>query len=143
MHRRIKKLKLAANSNFLLPWKELSLCHKSQFSNTYIFTTKWCKPLIFQTYTVWYNRSHSLKYLRSISLGCWDIGFKIQILWEKLNSFATWGCKLFIFKTLTVQWWSYSKIEGCKNPRIWNQCSRSQKFDLKKIMGRIRRLWVG
>ena len=49
--------------------KELSLCNKSQFSNTYICTTKLCKPLIFQTLIVWYNRNHSLKYLRSTTLG--------------------------------------------------------------------------
>ena len=29
--------------------KELSLCNKLRFSNTYIFSTFWCKPLIFQT----------------------------------------------------------------------------------------------
>ena len=42
--------------------EELSLCKKSQFSNTYISTTKLWKPLIFQTLIVWYNRSHSLKH---------------------------------------------------------------------------------
>jgi len=35
---------------------------------------KLCKPFIFQTLIVWYNRSHSLKYLRSTTLGCLDIG---------------------------------------------------------------------
>ena len=29
---------------------ELSLCNKLWFSNTYIFSTWWCKPLIFQTW---------------------------------------------------------------------------------------------
>ena len=32
--------------------KELSLCNKSKFSNTYISTTKLCKPLIFQALIV-------------------------------------------------------------------------------------------
>ena len=32
--------------------KELSICHKSQFSNTYISTTKWCKPLYFNLYII-------------------------------------------------------------------------------------------
>ena len=44
-------------------------CNKSQFSNTYISTTLLCKPLIFQTSSVWYNRNHSLKYLRSTTFG--------------------------------------------------------------------------
>ena len=29
--------------------KKLSLCHKLKCSNSYIFATWWCKPLIFQT----------------------------------------------------------------------------------------------
>ena len=29
--------------------KELNLCQKLKFSNSYIFSTKWLKPLIFQT----------------------------------------------------------------------------------------------
>ena len=37
------------SEGFLANEKELSLCHKSQFSNTYIFKTRWSKPLIFQT----------------------------------------------------------------------------------------------
>ena len=48
--------------------KELSLCHKFTFCKTYIFSTLWCKPLIFQTYII-----YSLKYERSTSLGCKDI----------------------------------------------------------------------
>ena len=48
--------------------KELSLCNKSKFSNTYIYTTKFCKPLIFQALIVLFNRSHSLKYLWSTTL---------------------------------------------------------------------------
>ena len=54
--------------------KELSFCHKLEFSNPYIFATGWRKPLILQTYMIWSNRNHSLKYLRSMSLGCKDIG---------------------------------------------------------------------
>ena len=34
----------------------------------------WWKPLIFQTYTIWSNIIHSLKYLRSTTSGCKDIG---------------------------------------------------------------------
>ena len=32
--------------------KELSFSHKIKFSNPYIFATRWCKPLIFQTKTI-------------------------------------------------------------------------------------------
>ena len=56
--------------------KELSLCHKIQFSNPYIYGTWWCKLLIFQTKIVWCNKTHSLKYLRSTVLGCRDIGIR-------------------------------------------------------------------
>ena len=56
------------------PLKELSLCHKLWFYNPYIFATGWRKPFIFQTYMIWANISHSLKYLSSMSLGCKDIG---------------------------------------------------------------------
>ena len=52
--------------------KGLSLCNKSQFSNTYIYiyisTTKLCKTLI-----LWYNRSPSLKYLKSTTLRYKDL----------------------------------------------------------------------
>ena len=58
------------------PIKELSFCHKLEFSNLYIFATGWRKPLIFQTYMIWSNRNHSLKYVRSMSLGCKDIGIR-------------------------------------------------------------------
>ena len=53
--------------------KELSLCYKLKFSNPYIFTTGWRRSLIFQTYIIWSNRIHSLKYLRFTTVGCKDI----------------------------------------------------------------------
>ena len=68
--------------------KELSLCHKLWFYNSYIFGIQCYKSLIFQTYIIWSNRIHSLKYLRSTTLGYKDIGFrkaefvaKTQFLW--------------------------------------------------------------
>ena len=70
--------------------KELSFCHKLEISNPYIFATGWRKPLIFQTYMIWSNRNHSLKYLRSMSLGWKDIGIrksklvaKTQFVWQR------------------------------------------------------------
>ena len=47
--------------------KELSFCHKLWFYNRHIFSTWWCKPLIFQTIIIWSKMIHSLKYLRSRS----------------------------------------------------------------------------
>jgi len=68
--------------------KELSLCHKLKFSNPYIYGTWCCRLLIFQTKIILCNRIHSLKYLRSTTLGCRDIRIrksefvsKTQFLW--------------------------------------------------------------
>ena len=56
--------------------KEWSLCHKLKFSNPYIYGTWYYRLLIFQTKIMWCNRINSLKYLRSTTLGCRDIGFR-------------------------------------------------------------------
>ena len=58
--------------------KELSLCHKFSFCKTYIFATLWYEPLIFQTYIIWSNSIHSLKYLRYTTLGCKCNDIKIR-----------------------------------------------------------------
>ena len=58
-----------------------------KFFNPYIFATGWCKPLIFQTLMFLSNRNLPLKYLRSISLGCKDIGIRKQSSCQSLNSF--------------------------------------------------------
>jgi len=85
--------------------KELSLCNKSQFSNTYISTTKLCKPLIFQTLIVWYNRSHSLKYLRSYNIGLLRYWYlKIRVCGKDSIPFLlNWCAILFIFHYYL--WW--------------------------------------
>ena len=69
--------------------KELSFRHKIQFSNPYIFTTWFCKPLIFKTKNIWSNRIQSLKFKRSTTSGCRAIGIvksksvaKTQFLWS-------------------------------------------------------------
>ena len=41
---------------------------------SYIFAIWWCKPLIFQTIIIWSKMIDSLKYLRSPTLKCKDIG---------------------------------------------------------------------
>jgi len=56
--------------------KELNLCHKLKFSNPYIYWTWCCRLLIFQTKIIWCNRTHSLKYLTSTTMGCRDIGIR-------------------------------------------------------------------
>ena len=48
-------------------------CVINKLTYTYIFSTWWCKPLIFQTWIFSSNRIHSLKYLRSTALGYKDI----------------------------------------------------------------------
>ena len=62
--------------NISKPTKELSLCHKFWIYNPYIFGTQCSKFLIFQTYVIWSNRIHSLKYLRSMTLESKDIRFR-------------------------------------------------------------------
>ena len=73
--------------------KELSLCHKLWFSNPNIFETQCRKPLIFQTYIFWSNKSHSLKNQRFTTLESTDIGIrksefvaKTQFLWHSFIS---------------------------------------------------------
>ena len=73
----------------ILNVKELSLCHKIRIYNLYIFGTQCRKSLIFQTYIIWSNKIHSLKYLRSMTLESKEIGFrkaefmaKTQFLWK-------------------------------------------------------------
>ena len=56
--------------------KELILCHKLWFYNPYIFETECRKPMIFQTFIIWSNRTHSLKYQRSTTLESKDIGIR-------------------------------------------------------------------
>ena len=54
--------------------KELSLCYKLKLSNPYILVISWCKPLIFQTQIILSKKIYSLKFLRSMTLGCKYIG---------------------------------------------------------------------
>ena len=72
--------------------KELSFSHKFWFSNWYTFATWWCWPFIFQTIIIWSKIVHSLKYLRSPTLKCKDIGIrksefvtKTQFLFVKIR----------------------------------------------------------
>ena len=70
------------SKNFAVPTylfhlsKELTLCHKLWFSNPNIFRTQCRKPLIFQTYIFWSNKSHSLKCQRFTMLESKDIGIR-------------------------------------------------------------------
>ena len=79
---------------------EMSLCHKLNFFNPYIFDTWWCtlcKPLIFHTWIIWSNRNHSENDLRSTTLGCKDIRIrksefvaKTQFFYLDLTRFHTY-----------------------------------------------------
>ena len=53
--------------------KELNLWNKIKYLNLNIFRTRCCKPVKFQTLIIWFNRIHSLKYLRSTTFGSKDI----------------------------------------------------------------------
>ena len=49
-------------------FKLLIFCYFLALCVLFIFATWWRKSLIFQTWIIWSNRIHSLKFLRSISL---------------------------------------------------------------------------
>ena len=102
----LRRRKLAKFKIFLVdfekfPGKELSLCHKLKFSNPYIYGTWCCRLLIFQTKIIWCNRIHSLKFLRSTTLGCKDIRKRNLSLWQRINYFEThtslWNREYFEF----------------------------------------------
>ena len=57
--------------------KELSFHHKLLFSNHYIFGTRCCRHLIFQTMNYVRSNNHSLKYQRLTSLGRRNIGIRL------------------------------------------------------------------
>ena len=102
--------------------KELSLCHKLNFCNPYIFATWWWKPLIFQTYIIWSNSIRSLKYLRSPTLGCNDIEIFIskddKIVYNyffgklkiKVNRGFPWQTFLAALLMLYRQNWSWGPL---------------------------------
>ena len=54
----------------------MSFWNKIKYVNLNIFRSRCCKPMIFQTQIIWSNRIHSLKYLRSATLGCKDTVIK-------------------------------------------------------------------
>ena len=56
--------------------KELSSCKKLLFLNFYICATRCCRPLIIQTMNSVESNSLSLKYQRSTSSSCKDIGIR-------------------------------------------------------------------
>jgi len=87
--------------------KEMSFCNKLKLSNSYISATGWCKPLIFQTYIIWPNNIHSLKYKRSTTFGWKDIAIrkfefvtKSQFLCNKLwlDDFKN---RFYMFRTMS------------------------------------------
>ena len=66
----------------------MSPCHRFWFSNLYIFETQCHKPLIFQTYIIWSNISHSLKCQWFTILDSKDLRLENLSLWQKINSFG-------------------------------------------------------
>jgi len=80
-------LRMILNYAIKTQTKELSLCHKLWFSNTYIFAIQWCRPQIFQTINSVRSNNQSLKYLRFTVSGFKDIGIRKFSLLQRLNSF--------------------------------------------------------
>ena len=70
-----------------------SSSHKLKFSNPFIIATGLCRPLIFQNWTISSNRIHSLKYIRSTTSSCKDIG-----IWK--SRFVTLSSLSLIFLSL-------------------------------------------
>ena len=56
-----------------------------------------CKPVKFISYFFFSNRIHRLKYCRSTTLGCKNIGIKIQSLSQSLNFFVSFFKLCIIF----------------------------------------------
>ena len=98
-------------STILSPSKlteELSFCHKLWIYNPYFFGTQCRTSLIFQTYIIWSNRIHILKYLRSTTLESkdtrarkvkfvaktqvpWKMLAAIFLIWKQLPLRCMWG----------------------------------------------------
>ena len=89
---------------------KLSFCHKLWFYICHIFSTWWCKPLIFQTIIIWSKMSHSLKYLRSPTIKCKDIWIRKYRVCDK-NSIL---CRMLFS-------WRYEKSDTELNGAIVNQ----------------------
>ena len=104
--------------------KELTLCLKLKYSNSYIFKTWWYKPLIFWTQVIWFNRMHSLKYPRSTTFGSKDYSdLKIRVcgkdlipLWVfqflELWNMACWYLCDFLYNNAKLQFirfWTQKK----------------------------------
>ena len=65
------------------------LCHKLKFSNPCILGTRWLKPEISQTWIISSNRIQSLKYPKSTTSDCKDLGLKSHSLWQRLIPFKS------------------------------------------------------
>ena len=107
--------------------KELSLCHKLWIYNPDTFATQCRTSLIFQTYIVWSNRIHILKYLRSTTLESKDtrarkVKFvaKTQVLWKMLAAI------FLIWKQLPLRcMWGPTKKLFSRKKSNWVYCSHS------------------
>ena len=108
--------------------KELSLCHKLHYSNPNIFRTRCCKPLLFQTQTIWSHRFNSLKYLKFTTFGSKDIVIrksefvaKTQFLWNpKVLKNINFQSILVFFQKL---WFSKPNVVDLRYLKLWIQCS--------------------
>ena len=96
----------------------MSFCNKLKFTNSFIFATWWCKPIIFQTYVIRSNRIHSLKEQMYTTSGCKDTRIKKLSLLQELIFFGL----LFLFGyagTNNTKELIFCQKLKCSNPNIF------------------------
>ena len=95
--------------------KELNLCPKLWIYNPFIFGSQCCRLLIFQTKIIWCIKIHSLKYLKSTTFGCRDIGIRksefvsmTQLLCHlRISECDHWRktkIKMFLIRKIILMW---------------------------------------
>ena len=116
----------------------MSLCHKLWFYNSYIFGIQCRKSLIFQTYIIWSNRIHSLKYLRSTTLESKDIWFrkaefvtKTQFLCKTSQIFP-WPFKVQNLSKTNQLIAHYYKHDAARGEKLLLICSLCFRRDLEQ-----------
>ena len=112
----------------------MSLCNKVKYLNPNIFRTRCCKPLIFQTLIIWFNRIHSLKYLRSVTFGSKDIVTRKSEFVAKTQFLCKSQIKLLIFR------WKSNSEQLCAIPCNYAQFRKYLITSLFAIIAQLREI---
>ena len=110
-----------------------SLEQNQIFNN--IFRIQYCKPLIFQTQIIWFNKIYELKYLRSATFGSKDIVI-IKSEFVAKTQFLFCSLKNWNYSETKFLFWPVKKLVwGYVSCNIMSQKNRFSFFDdsLKKI----------